>query len=100
MPVHHKFDPSEKSLLITISGDFNFDVNASFRETYRNISPAGISKVSVNLKDAAYMDSSALGMLLLLAEHFENIQISLDQCPDYIQSVLQIANFDQKFSIT
>jgi len=100
MPVHHKVDPSEKTLLITISGDFNFDVNASFRETYRNISPAEISKVSVNLKDAAYMDSSALGMLLLLAEHFEDIQISLDQCPDYIQSVLQIANFDQKFSIS
>jgi HptB-dependent secretion and biofilm anti anti-sigma factor len=100
MPVQHKFDPSEKTLLITISGDFNFDVNASFREAYRNIAPAGISNVAVNLNKATYMDSSALGMLLLLDEHFEDVQISLEQCPDYIQSVLQIANFDQKFSVS
>ena len=100
MPVHHKFDPSEKTLLITISGDFNFDVNASFREAYRNINPGEISNVSVNLSKTTYMDSSALGMLLLLDEHFENVQISLEQCPDYIQSVLQIANFDQKFTVS
>ena len=100
MPVHHKFNPSENTLKITISGDFNFDVNAGFRETYRDISPSEVSSVSVNLKNASYMDSSALGMLLLLDEHFENTEISLEECPDYIKSVLQIANFDQKFSIS
>lgn len=100
MPVHHKFDPSEKTLVITISGDFNFDVNASFRETYRNINPNEVSNVSVNLKNTTYMDSSALGMLLLLDEHFEDVQTTLEQCPDYIQSVLKIANFDQKFGIS
>lgn len=100
MPVHHKFTPSEKTLQITISGDFNFDVNTGFREVYRNINPNEVSSVSVNLKNTSYMDSSALGMLLLLDEHFENTRISLEECPDYIQSVLQIANFDQKFSIS
>ena len=100
MPLHCTFDPSEKRLLISISGDFNFDVNSSFREAYRNIAPVEVAKVSVNLSQTTYMDSSALGMLLLLDEHFENIQISLEQCPDYIQSVLQIANIDQKFNIS
>jgi len=100
MPLHHKFSPAEKNLTITVSGEFNFDLHRSFRETYRNITPGNTSTVSVNLSQATYMDSSALGMLLLLSEHFEDIEVSLEQCPDIILSVLKIANFERKFNIS
>ena len=100
MPVHHKFYPAKKNLTITISDNFSFDLHADFRETYRDIIPTEVSTVSVNLSQATYMDSSALGMLLLLDEHFENIQICIEQCPAAIQSVLNIANFDRKFTIS
>jgi len=100
MPVHHKFSPAEKNLTITVSGNFNFDLHANFRETYKEISPADVSTVSVNLNQATYMDSSALGMLLLLDEHFADIQINLEQCPAAIQAVLNIANFERKFNIS
>lgn len=100
MPIQHKFDSSEKTLVITITGAFNFDLNAGFRDAYRDRKPSEVTRVSVNLRSADYMDSSALGMLLLLDEHFENIKINLENCPEYIKSVLEIANFQQKFNIS
>jgi len=100
MPVHHKFSPVEKNLTITVSENFNFDLHANFRETYREITPAEVSTVTVNLNRATYMDSSALGMLLLLDEHFADIKINLEQCSAAIRSVLNIANFERKFNIS
>jgi len=100
MPVHHNFSPAEKKLTITVSDNFNFDIHSSFRDTYQKISPGEVSTVSVNLSRATYMDSSALGMLLLLDEHFADLKINLEQCPKDIQSVLNIANFERKFNVS
>jgi len=83
-----------------VSGDFNFDLYRNFQEIYRNITPGKTSTVSVNLSQATYMDSSAIGMLLLLGEHFGDIKISLEQCPDIILSVLKIAKFEREFNIS
>ncbi len=100
MPVKHTFDSSDKTLRITISGNFNFDVHTEFREAYRNISVDGATNVLVDLKNTDYMDSSALGMLLLLDEHFPSSKTQLLNCSDYIKQVLEVSNFDQKFTIS
>ena len=70
MPVQHTYDSSNKTLQISISDHFNFDVHSEFREAYRNIPANGADTVIVDLRRTEYMDSSALGMLLLLDEHF------------------------------
>jgi anti-anti-sigma factor len=99
MPVQHTYDSSNRTLQISISDHFNFDVHAEFREAYRNIPADGADKVVVDLRRTEYMDSSALGMLLLLDEHFTSVKIELINCSDYIKEVLEISNFDQKFTV-
>ena len=100
MPVQHKYDEKEKSLTISITENFNFDTHAKFRDAYRDLKPEDVKSITVNLRNASYMDSSALGMLLLLDEEFPDIRISISNCPEYIQQVLDVSNFHQKFDIS
>jgi len=100
MPLTHTLNNAEKTLNITISGAFNFDLHLEFRDSYQKVAPESVSTVNVNLSRADYMDSAALGMLLLLEDHFEDADIKLEDCSKYIKDVLSVANFDQKFSIS
>ena len=55
----------------------------------------------VDLKDATYLDSSALGMLLLLREHAGGDESDIrvvNSSPD-VRKILGISNFDKLFDI-
>ena len=56
----------------------------------------------VDLKGATHLDSSALGMLLLLRDHAggESAQVSLVHCNPDVRKVLAISNFEQLFKIS
>ena len=100
MPVTQKLDSANNNLVININGSFNFSVHPAFRESYRDIKPDKNLIISVDLGNTEYMDSSALGMLLLLDEHFNEQKINIINCSDYIKQVLSIANFELKFNIS
>ena len=100
MPVTQKFDSANNKLVISITGSFNFSEHSGFRESYRDIIPDKNLDASVDLSNTEDMDSSALGMLLLLDEHFSNQRINILNCSDYIKQVLSIANFELKFNIS
>ena len=55
----------------------------------------------VDLKGATYLDSSALGMLLLLRDHAggDHARISLVNCNPDVRKTLSISNFEQLFQI-
>ncbi len=55
----------------------------------------------VDLGGATYLDSSALGMLLLLRDHAggDAAQIRLINCNADVRKVLSISNFQQLFVI-
>ena len=88
-----------KTIQITITGTFDFSLHRDFRDAYRN-TQAGV-KFSVNLHGAEYMDSAALGMLLLLREHAEQHQgsVSIQSPAPEIKRILLVAKFDQLFPI-
>ncbi len=88
-----------KSVTINISGSFDYSSHAEFRESYRN-SPAS-TQFEINMSGANYMDSSALGMLLLLREHAggDNSRITITNCDGEIKKILEISNFDKLFNI-
>lgn len=100
MPITQKLDSANNKLVISIAGSFNFSEHPGFRESYRDIEADKNLDVSVDLGNTEYMDSSALGMLLLLDEHFSDQRINIINCSDYIKQVLNIANFEQKFNIS
>ena len=55
----------------------------------------------VDLNGATYLDSSALGMLLLLRDHAgsDKADIRLINCNPDVRKVLSVSNFEQLFAI-
>lgn len=101
MSVSSQISNDGNQLTISINGRFDFQVYDAFRNAYTDVKGEP-NKISVNLDATDYMDSSALGMLLLLREHAEQQAASVELCnpqPD-VRNVLSVANFDKLFSIS
>ena len=82
-------------------GCFDYRLQDEFRAAFdRNPSPAG-GRYVVDFSDVERLDSSGLGMLLMLWEHtgYLDASVQLTNCSERIQSVLSIANFDKLFSV-
>jgi len=85
-----------KIVNIKIDGRFDFSVHKDFRNAYKDCSDA--EKYRVNLSETEYLDSSALGMLLLLKKHADS-NVVIESPNDEVKRVLTIANFDKVFTI-
>ena len=101
MSVKHEVSSDGRNVLISIIGRFDYKVSQDFRDAYRNISAHDRVTYQVNLSEADFMDSSALGMLLLLREHAKckggKVVIA---CPSkQVDKILRVANFEQLFEI-
>ncbi|WP_028239484.1 STAS domain-containing protein [Stutzerimonas azotifigens] len=89
-----------RELIIHIQGRFDFSTHQAFRDAYQNVSVTPRRYV-VDLKEATYLDSSALGMLLLLRDHAggDDADIHLINCNADVRKILSISNFEQLFKI-
>ncbi len=89
-----------QELTIHIQGRFDFSAHQEFRDAYERAS-ATPKRYVVDLKGATYLDSSALGMLLLLRDHAggDHARISLVNCNPDVRKILSISNFEQLFQI-
>lgn len=57
------------------------------------------TEITLDFNDTTYIDSSALGMILLLRDKF-NKPVKLINCKGTVMSVLEIAQFKKLFSIS
>lgn len=101
MSISQEVSNDGKKIHISVSGRFDYKVSQEFRDTYRQVPGQEGVAYYVNLSDASYMDSSALGMLLLLREHAKcrGGVVYIDQPSTQIDSILKVANFEQLFTI-
>jgi HptB-dependent secretion and biofilm anti anti-sigma factor len=92
--------PDGQELTIVIQGRFDFGAHQEFRDAYERASLSP-ERYIVDLKGTTYLDSSALGMLLLLRDHAggEQAQIRLLNCNPDVRKILAISNFEQLFQI-
>ena len=93
---------SDHKGVLSLSGRFDFSIHRDFRSNYENILNAeGVKELDVNLNGVDYIDSSALGMLLLLREKAmeKRIQMKLLNPKDSVRQVLEVANFGRLFDI-
>ena len=90
---------SDLCTVIKIKGRFDFSCHSSFRDAY--VTALAGSEFVVDMEEASYMDSAALGMLLLLREHVQQQggRVSITNCRGQTYDVLQIANFHRLFTI-
>jgi anti-anti-sigma factor len=88
-----------KQLTIRVRERFDFSAHQDFRSAYEDV--PGDSRFVVDLQGANYLDSSALGMLLLLRDHAggERADVQLINCSDAVRRILDISNFSKLFVI-
>lgn len=100
MTISSQLSADGQELTITIRGRFDFNTHQAFRDAYQDAGNAPRRYV-VDLLDATYLDSSALGMLLLLRDHggSEQADIRLVNCNSDVRKVLSVSNFEQLFTI-
>ncbi len=100
MGVTARIDPDQRTLTIAVEGRFDFSQHRDFRNAYQNVTPSSMQFV-VDLSRATYLDSSALGMLLLLREHVggDPGSVRITGSNEEVRRVLKIANFDKLFTL-
>ncbi len=100
MGVTAQISSDEKTVTIRIDGRFDFSYQKEFREAYRSNCTSG-QLFQVELARTEYMDSSALGMLLLLKEHADDCKgkVILNKPSEGIRKILDMANFKHQFEI-
>ena len=85
---------------IKIDGRFDFSLHNDFRKSYKDVNLKN-GEYTIDLGSTGYLDSSALGMLLLLKEHAESqsATVRLVNFNDEIKEILSIASFDKLFTL-
>jgi anti-anti-sigma factor len=87
---------------IELKGRFDFNSHRSFRSACDTALQDGqVTEVEIDFSSVDYLDSSALGMLLLARERAASVgrQVSLSNCRGTVGEVLHIANFGKLFTI-
>lgn len=101
MSVTTSMEDGGRAITIKVSGRFDFSVHPAFRDAYEHLT-ATVEHYRVDLSDASYLDSSALGMLLLLRDHAggDSASVEILKCNPDVRKILTISNFDQLFDIS
>ncbi len=84
-----------------LSGSFTFNDNSKFREIIEMVGIDKPQSLTLNFAALEFIDSAALGMLLLLNDEAgkSSTKVCLAQANGQIKKMLQLSNFEQIFSM-
>ncbi len=89
--------------VIRLTGRFDFNAHREFRDAVDQVlKNDGPQEIQVDFSGVDYLDSSALGMLLMLRDKARSAgkNVSLANCRGAVKQVIEIANFGKLFSIS
>lgn len=97
MVVTSKLSSDSNTVDLLIDGSFNLSVQREFREAYRQYLEPG-QHFQVDMSKLEYIDSSALGMLLLLKEHADKLKgkVTISNSSQEVKKLLLMVKFNQK----
>jgi anti-anti-sigma factor len=90
-----------RSLELRLRGKFTFANHSSFKPILADIQAKQFDKVELNLKELEFIDSAALGILLLLQEEIKKTHgtLTIRSPQGQVQKMLKIANFSSVFHV-
>ena len=89
-------------VVLQLVGRFDFNSHREFRVAVEPLEDnAGLKSVTIDFSEVEYLDSSALGMLLMLRDKMiaTKKDVTLSGVHGNVKQVLDIANFGKLFSI-
>lgn len=88
--------------IMYLSGHFSFGAHREFKAAYKNqLENSKIGNIVIDLSGVKYLDSSALGMLLLLRDHVQaaSKSLTLSRPSQIAEQTFDIAGFHKMFTI-
>ncbi len=85
-----------------LGGRFDFNSQKEFRTSYTPLlQDAAVQSIRIDFSKVSYLDSSALGMLMLMRERAQEVGKSVALCNpnDTVRKILVIANFGKLFKM-
>ena len=90
-----------KTLTISIDGRFDATSLDDFRRSYEDLDSEAVEEYHVDLSETVHLDSSALGMLLVLRDFAggDQAKITIMSCSPEVKKIFAISSFTQLFEI-
>lgn len=88
---------NNSNIEIKITDEFTYKLFNEFNDIISLIKKNNIKMVIVDLQKCCYLDSGALGMLLLLRDIVSSVSIHI--ASEAVNNILHTANFHRLFSI-
>ena len=101
MAIKSELVDSGSSLKISIDGRFDASSLDAFRRSFEESDAEDVQSYIVDLAETVHLDSSALGMLLVLRDHAGGDQssISIINSSPEVKKIFAISSFEQLFDI-
>ena len=101
MPVKQNMSYDGKIMRLSVTGSFDYKITKEFRDSYSKAARRKGITYYVNLNETSYIDSSALGILLLLREcaKYNGGKVIIEQPSKQVNQILEVANFEKLFTI-
>lgn len=93
---------TEQTAVIRLTGRFDSSSHREFKQCYeRALAHSPLRKVVVDMQDVDYLDSAALGLLLLLKQSAQKlpVPVALQNCWGLVKEILEVANFGVLFEM-
>ena len=87
---------------IQVPERFDFSYHKQFTDQYQAVlNDSSIKEIALDFSKVGYLDSSALGMMVLFQKKAKqmNIKVRIRGARESAKEILQIANFDRLFEI-
>jgi len=100
MPISCNISQEKNQVLISVDQRFDFSLHQQFRDSYSQCLGKNLSYI-LDLSHTEYMDSSALGMILLLKDHVDlhSSTLVIKNPSDTVNKILEIAQFHRLMTI-
>lgn len=100
MEINSQLSPDLQTLTITLLGKFDYTCHQVFQDAYESHSPTP-ARFIVDALEVPSIDSSALGMLLLLRTHAggDNGNVRIINVQADVYKLLQTCKFDELFEV-
>lgn len=100
MAVRTSFSKENKQIIIMVEDRFDFSLHQQFRDSYSQCEDKDLNYI-LDLSRTNYMDSSALGMILLLKDYVEmhTGKLVISKPNETVNKILEIAQFHRLMTI-